>query len=353
MATTLADVAKELGVSMMTVSRAINNHAAIHPETRKRVLAAARRMNYRPNHHARALLTNRSYLLGLVVPDLMHSYYAEIAKAIEAEARAAGYEVLICNTEEDGASELREVEALRHRTDGLIIASAVAPTRVTAYRKMLKEGARIVLIDRRLPGLRCPAITADNVRVGFLATEHLIRLGHRRIGHLRGPDVSVAHDRWEGYQQALAAHGIRHDERLVRGCGFFEENGYDAMRGWIQAGKLPTAIYAANDPAAIGALRALTEAKIKVPQAVAIVGSGAIHYSDLLRVPLTTVNWDKTELGRRAARRLIELIEGKNQQTAAPDAVLLTPELLVRQSCGAPPRRRRASRELSAMRPGS
>ncbi|MGH9842053.1 MAG: LacI family DNA-binding transcriptional regulator [Blastocatellia bacterium] len=334
MATTLADLAKELGVSMMTVSRAINNHAAIHPETRKRVLAAAKRLNYHPNHHARALLTNRSRLLGLVVPDLMHSYYAEIAKAIEAEARTAGYEVLLCNTEEDGASELREVGALRHRTDGLIIASAVAPTQVTAYRKMLREGARVVLIDRSLPNLRCPVVTTDNVRVGAMVTEHLIRLGHRRIGHLRGPDVSVARDRLEGYKQALAAHRLRFDERLVRACGFFEENGYDAMRAWINEGNYPAAIYAANDPAAIGALRALAEARIKVPREVAIAGSGAIHYSDLLRIPLTTVNWDKTELGRQAARLLIELIEAPEQKRPAPGNVIVPPELIVRQSSG-------------------
>jgi len=335
MATTLADLAKELGVSMMTVSRAINNHAAIHPETRARVLAAVKRLNYHPNQHARALLTNRSHLLGLVVPDLMHSYYAEIAKAIEAEARTAGYEVLICNTEEDGDSELREVGALRHRTDGLIIASAVAPTQVTAYRKMLREGARIVLIDRRLDNLRCPVVTTDNVRVGAMVTEHLIQLGHRRIGHLRGPDVSVARDRLEGYKQALAAHRLRFDEGLARACGFFEENGYDVMRAWIQEGNYPTAIYAANDPAAIGALRALVEARIKVPREVAVVGSGAIHYGDLLRIPLTTVTWDKTELGRRAARRLIELIEGKDDKPNSQPAALLEPELVVRQSCGA------------------
>jgi LacI family transcriptional regulator len=336
MPTTLADIAETLGVSKMTVSRAINNHPAIHPATRERVLAVAREMNYRPNQHARALATNRAYLLGLVVPDLMHSYYAEIAKAIEAEARPAGYEVVICNTGEDAAAELREVEALRHRTDGLIIASAIAPNKTTAYRKMLRAGAKFTLIDRRLEKLPCPVVTADNMRAGMLVTEHLIRLGHRRIGHLRGPDVSVARDRLAGYQQALAAHKIRYDEKLVRACGFFESNGYDAMRAWIQAGTYPAAIFAANDPAAIGALRALTEAKIKVPREVAVVGAGAIHYGDLLRIPLTTVDWDKTELGQQAARLLIGLIEAKGQKNGAPQSVIVQPQLVVRQSCGAP-----------------
>lgn len=340
MPTTLADIAAELGVSKMTVSRAINNHPAIHPDTRARVLAVARRLNYRPNQHARALSTNRAHLLGLVVPDLMHSYYAEIAKAIEAEARAAGYEVLICNTEEDAASELREVEALLHRTDGLIIASAVAPNEPAAYRRLLRAGSKLVLIDRRIEGLKCPQVTTDNVAAGKLVTEHLIKLGHRRIGHLRGPNVSVAHDRWEGYKQTLAQHRIAYDEALVRECGFFESNGYTAMRAWLREGNYPTAIFAANDPAAIGAMRALAEAKRHVPRDVAIVGMGAIHYGDLLRVPLTTVDWDKTELGRQAARLLIGRIEAKDRQGGSLQRVIVPPQLVVRQSCGAKPTQR-------------
>jgi LacI family transcriptional regulator len=337
MATTLADIAEALSVSKMTVSRAINNDPAVHPETRARVLELARRMNYRPNHHARALATRRSHLLGLVVPDLMHSYFAEIAKAIEVEARAAHYEVVICNTDESGEAELREVEALRHRTDGLIIASAVAPEQVVAYRKMLREGAHIALVDRRLEGLRCPVVTTDNVRVGRMATEHLIGLGHRRIGHLRGADVLVARDRLKGYQEAMASHGLRQEAGLIRDCGFLENSGYEAMRDWIRRGKLPSAIFAGNDPAAIGAIRALMESGLHVPQDVAIVGAGNIHYGDLLGVPLTTVTWNKTEMGQFSARCLLsELSRGSSRtRRAAGVEVVLEPELVIRKSCGA------------------
>ena len=336
MATTLADLAEALSVSKMTVSRAINNDPAVHPETRARVLALAQRMNYRPNHHARALATKRSHLLGLVVPDLMHSYFAEIAKAIEAEARAAQYEVVICNTDESGEAELREVEALRHRTDGLIIASAIAPRQVGAYRKMLREGTPLALIDRRLENVRCPMVIADNVRVGGMATEHLIRLGHRRIGHLRGADVLVARDRLTGYQQAMAASGLRQENSLIRSCGFFENSGYDAMRSWIGEGNLPTAIFAGNDPAAIGAIRALLEAGIRVPQDVAIVGAGNIHYGDLLSVPLTTITWNKTEMGQVSARCILNQLSkasARSRQSSAT-TVILEPQLVIRKSCG-------------------
>src|SRR5215211_6010278 len=215
MAVTLADIARELGVSKMTVSRAINDHPLISAETRQRVLEVARRLNYQPNQHARALATNRSYLLGMVVPDLMHSYYAELLRSIESVARPAGFQIVIFNTEEDAGREISEAQALLHRTDGLIVASALTPAETKEYRKMIKDGAKIVLIDRELANLRCPVVTTDNLQVGILATEHLIGLGHRRIGHLRGTAASTAEGRFEGYRRALEKHGLASDETLV------------------------------------------------------------------------------------------------------------------------------------------
>src|SRR5262245_19533426 len=186
MPTTLADIARELGVSKMTVSRAINNHPEINAKTRERVLAVARRMKYQPNQHARALITNRSYLLGLVAPDLMHSYFTEILRGVESVARPAKLRILICNTYEDADNEVAEVEALRQRTDGLIIASTLSPEQGRAYRKLIKDGLKLVLVDRLLGTLDCPTVSVDNIQVGLMATEHLIGLGYRRIGHLRG-----------------------------------------------------------------------------------------------------------------------------------------------------------------------
>lgn len=333
MAVTLADIARELGVSKMTVSRAINNHPLIHPETRERVLEVARRKNYQPNQHARALVTNRSYLIGIVVPDLMNLYFAEVARAIESIARPAGFQLLICSTDEDAERELGEVEALLLRTDGLIISSVLPPTETKYYRKMLKGGAKMVLVDRTMENLRCPAVTTDNVQVGRLATEHLIQLGYRRIGHLRGDASSVSVERFEGYRQALAKHKIRYDESLVRDCGFLELQGYQAMRAWLAKGEAPEAIFAVNDPAAIGAMKALDDGGVSVGSRLAIVGAGNIHYSDMLRVPLTTVSWSRSEMGERAARLLIELINGKSPVMKAEN-IILPPELIVRNSCG-------------------
>jgi LacI family transcriptional regulator len=328
MPVTLEDIARALNVSKMTVSRAINNHPEISSETRARILATAQKMKYRPNQFARALMTKQSYLIGIVVPDLMHSYFAEICRGVEAHARPVGYQNLICSTDEEPRKEMDEIEALLSRTDGLIVASALSASDAKFYKRLISDGAKIVLIDRVLDGLRCSAVTTDDVQVGTLATEHLIELGHRKIGHLRGPDVSTALKRLQGYREAMSKAKLK---SLVRDCGFTETDGYAAMQKWIAAGDLPSAIFAANDPAAIGAMAAANDAGLKVPDDVAFVGAGSIHYGDMLRVPLTTVSWSKAEMGQAAATLLLELIEGEKKKRT----IRIEPELIVRRSCGA------------------
>jgi len=331
MPVTLEDIARALNVSKMTVSRAINNHPEISPATRERILATARKMNYRPNQFARALMTNQSYLIGIVVPDLMHSYFAEICRGVETFARPVGYQNLICSTEEEPRKEQDEIEALLSRTDGLIVASAMSGREIKFYKQLLSDGAKIVLIDRVLDGLRCSSVTTDDVQVGVLATEHLIKLGHRQIGHLRGTRASTSLQRLEGYKRALAKARIRLNKDLVRDCGFTEPEGYAAMKAWIAEGNLPTAIFAANDPAAIGAMAAMNDARLKVPDDVAFVGAGSIHYGDMLRVPLTTVAWSTAAMGQAAAELLLELLKDK-RKTGKRRHIVIPPKLVARQS---------------------
>ena len=327
MPVTLEDIARALNVSKMTVSRAINNHPEINRQTRERILATAQKMKYRPNQFARALTTNHSYLIGIVVPDLMHSYFAEICRGVESQARPVGYQNLICSTDEEARKEKDEIEALLSRTDGLIVASALSTSEAKFYKRLLSERANIVLIDRVLDGLRCSAVTTDDVEVGKLATEHLIKLGHRKIGHLRGPDVSTSLKRLQGYREAMTKARLK---PLVRECGFTEADGRDAMKQWIGKGDLPTAIFASNDPAAIGAMAAANEAGMNIPEDVAFVGAGNIHYGDMLSVPLTTVSWSKSAMGSEAANLLLQLIDGKKKV----QKITVPPELVIRRSSG-------------------
>lgn len=330
---TLADIAKELGLSKMTVSRAINNDPLVTAKTRERVLDIARRLNYKPNHFARALVTNRSFLTGVIVPDLMHSYFAEILHGISDFARSANYQIVIGNSEEQIGRELSEVEALRWRTDGMIIAPTVPVSKMGIYRKMIDEGTRIVLIDRTLEGLDCPMVTTDNVRVGFMAAEYLIKLGHTKIGHLKGTATSTSRERYEGFKRALNENNLQPDKSYVKNCGLMESDGYRVMSEWIEEGNLPTAIFAVNDPAAIGAMQAMNEKGLKIGEDVALIGGGNIHYGDMLGVPLTTVSWSRAEMGQTAMRLLVQLIEGSDRD-AVKQKVILYPNLVIRQSCG-------------------
>lgn len=338
MSVTLADIARELGVSKMTVSRAINNDPLVSTKTRERVLEISRRLNYQPNIFARALATNRSHLIGVIVPDLMHSYFAEILHGIGIVARATKLQIVISNSEEHIDREISEVEALRSRTDGLIIAPCLSQSKMNFYQQMIDDDSKIVLIDRTLEGLGCPMVSTDDLAVGTLATEHLIQLGHRKIGHLRGTTTSTSKKRLEGYKRALEKHNLPIEKNLVRECGLMEADGYRAMQAWIKGGSLPTAIFAVNDPAAIGAMQALEEAGISIGEDIAILGSGNIHYGDMLRVPLSTVSWSRGEMGQSAARLLIQMIEnngnGKSKELQ-DQKVILAPSLVIRKSCGA------------------
>jgi DNA-binding LacI/PurR family transcriptional regulator len=264
----------------------------------------------------------------------MHSYFAEILHEIGSFARSANYQIVIGNSEEQVKREIDEAEALRWRTDGLIIAPTLPAARSSVYEEMIDDGAKIVLIDRTLEGLDCPMVTTDNVEVGLLATEHLIKLGHKRIGHLRGTTTSTSRERLDGYKQALSRNNISYDKNLVMECGLMESDGYAAMNKWIKSGNVPTAIFAVNDPAAIGAMQSLNEAGIKIGEEIAIVGGGNIHYGDMLSTPLTTVSWSRTEMGQSAARLLIQQIEDTDSDSKH-QKVILSPTLVVRSSCGA------------------
>ena len=325
-------IARELGVSVTTISKVLNHHADIGESTRARVLARVEELGYRPNAVARSLTLRRTHTLGVVIPDLMHSFFVEIVAGLEATVSERRYGLLLCASGEDAHKERTELEMLRARqVDGIVLASANAAGNTALLRDLSRLGTALVMIDRDdHPRVRCHRVLTDDVEVGRLATAHLISKGRRRIAHIAGPPIVHARRRADGYRQALAKAGFRAPDDLIVDGGFMEADGFRAMQQLLERRGRVDAVFAVNDPAAIGAMKAIWQAGLRVPDDIAVVGAGDVAYSDLIRVPLTTVRWSKRDLGRRAAELILDEIDGDDE--ARPQRVIIPPEIVMRES---------------------
>ena len=335
--TTMKRIAGELGVSITTVSKVLNNHADISDATRSRVLAKVEELGYQRNAVARSLTLRRTHTLGIVIPDLMHSFFVEVIAGIEPVASMRGYGLLLCSSGEDPRKERSELEMLRGRqVDGVVLASAPAPGNADILLQLTRQGTGLVMIDRDdHPGVKCHRVLTDDERVGQLATAHLVDHGRRAIAHIGGPNLQHAKRREKGWRDALKARGIKaHDDWIVR-AGFMEADGYRSMKRLLTVRPRIDAVFAANDPSAIGAMKAIWEAGLSVPQDVAVVGVGDIALGDLLRVPLTTVGWSRKDEGRHAAELLLGGLDDSEAESVRPQRVIVPPKLIVRESCGA------------------
>jgi LacI family transcriptional regulator len=333
MPVTMQDIANGLHVSVVTVSKVLRNQGKISAATRKRVLKRAKELNYQTNWIARSLVTRRTYTIGLLLPDFTHSFFAEVAKAVAETVRPCGYHVIISYFEEDPELEKTEADALVARqVDGLIAASA--QSRPDLFESIGKRKVPFVLIDRPIPGVRASFVGADNEAIGRVATEHLIVQGCRRIAHLRGPAIGIAGARLAGYRSALESGGQASSPRYIVDALYDDRSGYQAMQKLLRLDPIPDGVFCFNDPVAIGALSAIRGAGLRVPEDVAVVGAGNVHYSDVLAVPLTTVDQGTCQIGKQAAELLIEQIGAKRK--LRPRKVLLMPQLVIRQSTQRP-----------------
>jgi LacI family transcriptional regulator, galactose operon repressor len=333
MAVRLKDIARDLNVSIVTVSKVLRNHGDISEETRRRVLQRVKELNYRPNPAARALVTGRNCTMGLVVPDLVHPFFAEVAKGLSRALRKEGYSLLISSSEEDAELERQEIDQLlAGRVDALVVASAQGT--IESLRRIEEQKMPYVLIDRQFTGLAANFVGVDDLAVGDLATSHLIEIGCRRIAHIRGPEVSTALGRLEGYRRALARHDVTPpEEYLAGGCSGDDTgvaSGYEAMGKLLALRPAPDGIFCYNDPIALGAMKAILEAGLHIPGDVAVIGCGNIHYADLLRVPLSSVDQDSAAIGERAGQLALALIASK--APPQPETILLEPRVIVRSS---------------------
>lgn len=345
MAVTMKNIAQDLGVSLITVSKVMRNQADVSEKTRRRVLDRAKELNYRPNLAARALATGRTSLVGLVVPDLLHTFFAEIAKSLSDALLKKGYCLIISTS---GENPDRERDIVNHllawRPDALIIASAAEHPEQIA--RIQEEGMPLVLIDRRFPDLEANYIGTDDEMVGTLATEHLISIGCRRIAHLRGPETSTGIGRMNGYLKALARRKIECSIGYISATKMIDVNSRDSgellMKNLLTLKPLPDGVFCYNDPMAIGAIYTILAAGLRVPQDIAVIGSGNLNYDTDLRVPLSTIDQQPKMIGERTARLTLSLIESGRQMKPKP--FIVQPQLIVRDSTQKDQRMRKESR---------
>lgn len=333
MAIRLKDIARDLGVSVVTVSKVLRNHEDIGTDTRDRVLKRIKELNYQPNLAARALVTGRSHMVGLVVPDLVHAFFAELAKGISSVLRARGYGLVIASSEEDPDLEKQEIgQMLARRLDVLLIAST--QWTVESFRKIEEQQRPYVLVDRKFSGLAANFVGTDDVAVGRMATEHLLENGCRRIAYVGGEHVSTAIERLNGYRAALTAAGlpVANDYVLCRShhddAG--DATGYKAAKELLALPVRPDAIFCNNDPLAMGAMEAILEANLRIPEDICLIGAGNLRYASALRVPLSSVDQNSCVLGSHSAELALSLAQAKTMPR--PQQIVVPPKLVARQS---------------------
>lgn len=332
----IKDIAERAGVSVATVSRALSGSSLVTDETRKRIHDLARELNYRPNVSARNLRTRRSMSVLLVVRDVGNPFYLDILKGVEATARAAGYAVLMGNTENDPDREVEYFNMLRDgHADGMILMTGKLPASEPGESADVSHLPIVVALEM-IETAGFPNVQIDNIAAARDAVEHLIALGHRRIAHIAGPlpEVMATHRR-DGYRAAMEAAGLKvPDGYEVRG-DYLLETGEACAAELFALAEPPTAIFAANDEMAYGAIHALRRLGRDVPGDVSVVGFDDLYLSKAFYPPLTTVSQPRAEIGRTAMSLLLEILSGDD--AAATPAVVLPTALAIRGST-APPR---------------
>ena len=333
MGITINKIAQIAGVSKRTVTRALNGQSEISPATKQRILTIAKQLRYRPNALARALALKETKTLGLIVSDNSDPFFAQLARGVEDIAHDNGYSVIFCNTDEDYENELRAVHTLMEkRVDGILLTATQVGSE--DILELINEKIPFVLTNRHVAEIATDYVIVDNRRGAYEAVSHLINLGHNRIAHISGPgQISTVKERLEGYRNALTEHDIEFDGSLVGVSDLHMERGFKVTKYFLRLEKRPTAIFGYSDLLAIGALRAVKEVGLKVPDDIALVGYDDIDFAPFLEVPLTTVAQPSYEIGKRSTEILISKLQGNGDKK--PQQILLKPKLIVRKSCGA------------------
>ena len=333
--TTLNDIAKALNVTPSTVSRALNNHPSISESTRKAVIAAASRLNYRPNRIAAALRKGKSHIIGVIVSAADRSFFGSIIRGIEEELNQAGYSIIVCQTYEDKEYEERALDTLvRTRVDGIISTIAKNTTDLRHYERVKSQGIPLILFDNTVDSLGVSTVTIDDYNGAYQATSHLIQQGCRRIVHLAGKqNNTIYRERLRGYTSALEYHGIAVDESRIISCPSDVEEGKKAALRMLAGPELPDGIFSSSDWAALGVLQIFKSHRIRVPEDVGMIGFSNEPFTSYIEPALSTVDQHSKRIGQFAARIFLEEADSPH---IIPRQTILKPELIIRASSQKP-----------------
>jgi LacI family transcriptional regulator len=326
---TIKHVAKEAGVSIATVSHVINNTRYVSDELSKKVHLAMEKLGYHPDGIARSLRKKRTYTVGMIIPDSSNPFFAEVALGFEMRSFDLSYNVIFCNTNGDVQKESTYLDLLlKKRVDGIVFVSS--GININSVKFIKSQKIPIIVVDREIKRLKVDSVLVDNLSGGYQATKHLLNLGHKRIACISGPSlITPSSERIEGYKKALMEASLEIDKKLILMGDFQFEGGYKSAKKLLRMKKIPTAIFACNDLMAIGAICAIKEAGMRVPQDISVVGFDDIALASFYSPKLTTVIQPKYKMGKLAASMLIERIKNKEM---APRRKLLKTELIIRES---------------------
>lgn len=332
---TLGDVAKRAGVSMMTVSRVINNSGYISQETRQRVEQAISDLGYVPNALARSLRFKQTKTLALILTDITNPFFTTVARGVEDAASEQGFSVMFCNTDESQADEAEYLNVIvQKQVDGVLLVPAESAP--DSARFLRERNVPFVVLDRRIRGDEVDNVRGDSEQGAYDLTRHLLSLGHRRIGMLSGPSiVTTAADRVAGFRRALVEAGVPVDDHLILEGSYSLDGGYTLAEQMLRLDPHPTALVAANNFIAIGALRALRAAGLRVPHDLSLVAFDDLPASMVIDPFITVVSQPAYEMGQKATALLLERLAGDGPDT--PQEIILPTQLIVRESSGPPP----------------
>ncbi len=329
---TIKDIARKLDLSASTVSRALRDHPDIKEETKKRVRALAEELDYQPDSIAQSLKNRRTNMIGVIVPEIRHEFFSGVISGIEDVAYKLGYAIIVSQSNENYERERINVNALiSNRVAGLLISISQSTRSSDHFRLLERQGIPFVFFDRVCEDIDASKVVVDDYDGAMQAVGHLIERGYRKIAHLAGPShLSITQQRLAGYLSALNKHNISPDERLIVYGGLNEEDGYTGFESLWAANRQPDAVFAVNDPVAIGAFSKIKELKLRIPQDVALIGFSDNPITALVDPPISTVSQPVFQLGQTAAEILIKQIQLGEE--FVPRREILKTRLIVRHS---------------------